>query len=509
MGWGDYGLRRLCKRSTHLCWLFACSCLRMLRSTGMDDLMSLVDTLLLLSTLMAGFSVALMTGSSVSNDDHANADSFNFRATFIDNNLEESKVKINSHVILMNGQLSSVSFFSAIAFGVTTYLNLNLSRAREDRAVGERFSLWFTPVVLVGYLLFFVGLSFFFMAFQGSLEAAFPIYCTDLLYFPVDDRVAMKYIFDAVPASGSGGNGTGNMLRVGPQTWEYCHDRTFAHSYYHLFRRLVVYIFFGVLALGFVLNVCIDLYTNNPQALKNAREDAVSNEAAGLDGHPLSATRRLWLSGRALQQRSWKADNVAQLRAYLEQIDPSLGHYADEMHAANIRTDQFARLGFHHLQAIGVKVGDALRIMDAQIPWDPTTAAGNVPGGSGVGDGGNSHADRLTRGASEEPVTPTVVQVTSHVCSNDSGGALLAGARRSIAIEPITGRSFTESPGRTVAGVARGETRGERRRHRSHARGHDAQRGLCTRHTHAPQHTPRSGVGDSGNTAEVGPSDYL
>ena len=37
------------------------------------------------------------------------------------------------------------------------------------------------------------------------------------------------------------------------------------------------------------------------------------------------------------------------------------------------------------------------------------------------------------------------------------------------AIEPITGRSFTESPGRTVIGVARGETRGERRRHRSHA----------------------------------------
>ena len=83
------------------------------------------------------------------------------------------------------------------------------------------------------------------------------------------------------------------------------------------------------------------------------------------------------------------------------------------------------------------------------------------------------HALRRRRDAhaliDERLARHTIFQVTSHVCSNDSGGALLAGARRSIAIEPITGRSFTESPGRTVIGVARGETRGERRRHRSHA----------------------------------------
>ena len=90
------------------------------------------------------------------------------------------------------------------------------------------------------------------------------------------------------------------------------------------------------------------------------------------------------------------------------------------------------------------------------------------------------HALRRRRDAhaltNERLARHTILQVTSHVCSNDSGGTLLAGARRSIAIEPINGRSFTESPGRTVAGVARGETRGERRRHRSHARGHDVQR---------------------------------
>ena len=55
----------------------------MISFVSMDDLYSLVDQLLLLSTLMAGFAVALMTGSSVGLEEFALADSFNFRATLV------------------------------------------------------------------------------------------------------------------------------------------------------------------------------------------------------------------------------------------------------------------------------------------------------------------------------------------------------------------------------------------------------------------------------------------
>ena len=60
------------------------------------------------------------------------------------------------------------------------------------------------------------------------------------------------------------------------------------------------------------------------------------------------------------------------LHECLERIDPSLTKYANEMHAADIHPDQIPHLNFLHLQAIGVTVGDAIRI----------TSATGAPGGS-------------------------------------------------------------------------------------------------------------------------------
>ena len=154
--------RRCTLQGARLVWR---SIRHMIAFVSMDDLYSLIDQLLLLSTLMAGFAVALMTGSSVGLEEFAQADSFNFRATFIDNDLEEDMVTINSHELLWNGQLASACFFTSIATGVSTYLNLNLSRAREDQELGKRFAglhlcgtLWL-PLLLHRAVLFLHELS--------------------------------------------------------------------------------------------------------------------------------------------------------------------------------------------------------------------------------------------------------------------------------------------------------------------------------------------------------------
>ena len=327
--------RRCTLQGARLVWR---SIRHMIAFVSMDDLYSLIDQLLLLSTLMAGFAVALMTGSSVGLEEFAQADSFNFRATFIDNELEEDMVTINSHELLWNGQLASACFFTSIATGVSTYLNLNLSRAREDQELGKRFAQVFTFVVLFGYLSFFTGLYYFFTSFQNVLRAAYPSYCTSLLYFPTDALEEMKYIFDSVPKSGTGGDGTGNMIRVNPETWEHCHNRTFGHIYFQTFSNVVVIIFISVIIGGVIINVLLDLRA----ALREVKQS--TDGTLGIDA----------------------------LHECLERIDPSLTKYANEMHAADIHPDQIPHLNFLHLQAIGVTVGDAIRI----------TSATAAPGGS-------------------------------------------------------------------------------------------------------------------------------
>ena len=119
------------------------------------------------------------------------------------------------------------------------------------------------------------------------------------------------------------------MIRVNPDTWEYCHNRTFSHHYFNAFSNVVVIIFIAVIIGGVVINVLLDL------------------------------------RAALLEQRPEGGLGIDALHECLERIDPSLTKYAKEMHAADIHPDQIPHLNFLHLQAIGVTVGDAIRITSA------------------------------------------------------------------------------------------------------------------------------------------------
>ena len=181
----------------------------------MDDFVSLVDTLLLLDTLMLGFLIALLTQSSAGKSDLLERDGFNFRTVLADNNIHEEVVKINSHYILVYGQFGVCCFFLSIACGVGTYLNLNFSRSREDDEILSRFSKYFLPFIIVGYGAFMGGLIFFFVSFQAILEVVFPAYCSPHLDQPVEDVAPLFRGIEVTPD-------TNGMHEIHPDEWEAC-----------------------------------------------------------------------------------------------------------------------------------------------------------------------------------------------------------------------------------------------------------------------------------------------
>ena len=72
---------------------------------SVEDITSVLDTLLLLDTLMLGLLIALLTGSSAAKEDFMAADSFSFAVTLVENDLDEMSVPIFSHYILVWGQI--------------------------------------------------------------------------------------------------------------------------------------------------------------------------------------------------------------------------------------------------------------------------------------------------------------------------------------------------------------------------------------------------------------------
>ena len=125
-------------------------------TVSVDDMSSLLDTLLLLDSLMLAALIALLTQISASKQEIMENDALNFRAVMMENGIFETSIPVNSHYILFFGQLALGCLFLSIACAITAYLNLNLSRAREDDEIRVRFAHYFMPIILAAYA-FFVG----------------------------------------------------------------------------------------------------------------------------------------------------------------------------------------------------------------------------------------------------------------------------------------------------------------------------------------------------------------
>ena len=218
---------------------------------SVDDITSMIDTLLLLDTLMLGFLIALLTQSSAGKSDFMERDGFNFRTVLVENNIFESHVKIESHYILTFGQVGCCCYFVSIGFGVATYLNLNFSRAREDEEILDRFAAFFVPFIVLGYLCFLAGLFIFFICFQSVLDTVFPSYCTPNLDQPVG---SIPPLFRGIAAEPD----TNGMHEITPDEWEHCLHESITERNRWSFMTFVWVSFPLVIVLGFALNLYID-----------------------------------------------------------------------------------------------------------------------------------------------------------------------------------------------------------------------------------------------------------
>ncbi len=300
---------------------------RNVMSVSVGDLEGLVDTLLMLDTLMVGFLVAMLTQGSYSKDDVMKRDAFFMAVGVADMSHDPAKAnathaEIESHFIQQHGQVGVAFYFLSIACGVTTYVNLNLSRAREDGEAGRRFARAFVLVVLVGYILMILGLVNFYLCYARIIEVVFPLYCTPKLTLEKQE-IEGGLIYDEY---------TNQMLEVDPAMWtgsknvSGCHDVNFTALMVEALQRIIVVFFPVIIVSGFVINAYLDIS----------------------------------------QQRSFAPGVAEPLLIALDAAAPSFGDtYAPAFVAADISADQLPHLSFDHLVAVGVSVGDALRMMPA------------------------------------------------------------------------------------------------------------------------------------------------
>ena len=303
---------------------------RNVMSLSVDDITSTVDTLLLLDTLMLGFLIALLTQSSAGKSDFIEADAISFRTTLVENDIFETSVQIYSHYILVWGQVGCCCFFASIGFGVTTYLNLNLSRAREDDEIRDRFSRHFLPFILLGYVFFLIGLCAFFISLQNMFHVVFPTYCTNHLDQPINDTGALfsgpaglEAVDGSIPADQLS---LFNMVEVGPEDYERCLGYTLQQTYSSMFTLALMVGFPTILLVGFAFNLYID---------------CMHEEDTDTDG---------------------KRGSISDA---LISAHPRFKQYIVEFNAADIVPSQLQHLTFEHYMRIGVSVGDAMRMMDA------------------------------------------------------------------------------------------------------------------------------------------------
>ena len=305
------------------CWWKCGSFFRNVMTVSLDDICGLIDSLLLLDALMLSALIALLTQASVSKDDLIAGDAFRFDVIMVKNGLDETHIPINSHYILLFGQIALGCHYVSIACALSTYLNLNLSRAREDDEIRASFAKHFMPLILAAYGLFIAGLFFFFLCLQSIVAVVFPAYCHDGLNMDWDEAHPDK----VYPVFRNG-----SMHTITPDEYEECIEKSLLLTYFHLVPRVVMAAFPSILVAGFVLNAWVD-----------CTHELVENEGE---------------EGKAGGEGS--EEDVGEL---LLSLDPRYSKYLLRFNAADIHPGQLPHLEKRDLLHIGVTLGDAIRML--------------------------------------------------------------------------------------------------------------------------------------------------
>ena len=218
------------------------------KALDLDDLTSLLDQLLLISTLMLGFTIANMTGSSLAKADYIERDAwamgFGAHLESFDpvNPAATDGYSMQSYPVILYGQLSVGCFFISIGFAISTYIALNLSYAREDADIFSAWSKFFLPFVYLGWAFNIGGIIFFFLNYDAIVGIIFPLYCT-LSFSPDDKDLAEVYDRRTLTMAESlRGSGT-------------CKDRSFTHVFSQVTFITCLAVFGVTLVVSLVMNI--------------------------------------------------------------------------------------------------------------------------------------------------------------------------------------------------------------------------------------------------------------
>lgn len=219
------------------------------KALDLDDLTSLLDQLLLISTLMLGFTIANMTGSSLAKADYIERDAwamgFGAHLESFDpmNPAATDGYSMQSYPVILYGQLSVGCFFISIGFAISTYIALNLSYAREDADIFSAWSKFFLPFVYLGWAFNIGGIIFFFLNYDAIVGIIFPLYCT--LSFSPDDK-DLAEVYD---------RRTLTMAEIPAGKWDMCKDRSFTHVFSQVTFITCLAVFGVTLVVSLVMNI--------------------------------------------------------------------------------------------------------------------------------------------------------------------------------------------------------------------------------------------------------------
>ena len=161
--------------------------------SSVDDAISLLDTLLLLSALQLAFSITAM--QSIEHGDLVDADKryimtlcasnpeHSKKCDFLEGSVEEFPWIDMISFRYMRNSFTAITFnLVALSIGISAYISLSYSDCREDPTF---FAFWWRVwrfVIFAGYVVFAAGLHAFFSQNHSFVDAVYPHYANPPVY---------------------------------------------------------------------------------------------------------------------------------------------------------------------------------------------------------------------------------------------------------------------------------------------------------------------------------------
>jgi hypothetical protein len=139
---------------------------------SVDDASSLLDTLLVMASFLLAFSLEL-TVSTFSHDDLLQADTRNI---IVKEGLHRDDWFLLSQDFLNSGLASSTCLLTSVFAASAINISLAYSDARESNAAFNRWFKWFKYGILLSYVVFAVGVCYFFLCAHLAIEMVYPRY---------------------------------------------------------------------------------------------------------------------------------------------------------------------------------------------------------------------------------------------------------------------------------------------------------------------------------------------